>query len=455
MTFEDVSTTDPEAPSANWSRFSDLATEKPGRIKYILSSADFEYLEMQALRLRQQQEDLSVDIECRINRERCTSGYYNIILEVAFTDGVYWIARVPYRHVFSYTVEDTRISLLSEIATLKVVHERTSIPVPQIFGFETTDNQPFGHPYVLMEYMPGRTLERRLVLSVPPAYHSKVAKQMANVLFELQKLTFDKIGLLWSGETANEDVTVVRSRSAQEPFCASLEYFHNRLRKPLSAASAHQDDAEWITACWMLKLAPSFTTIVDKVRGPFPLCHLDLHYGNLLFDNEYNLTGVIDWSHAYTAPIEELAICPEFVTFPSGSAEGNRAIEEFKSLALQYLRELEKAHYDTQESSRHSSADVEKSQSGNQGLAQHSLIAGEEAHLTDGKQLHRQQQERKTPLSTFMASIRAEVAYRFFTVRPNQAKMFIWTGQQIAKAMYGDAITWEQLKATFGTMPIF
>jgi thiamine kinase-like enzyme len=65
----------------------------------------------------------------------------------------------------------------------------------------------------------------------------------------------------------------------------------------------------------VLKTALAQIIIEDGVRAPFPLCHLDLHCGNLLFDNEYNLKGIMDWSNVQAAPIEQLAVCPEFVIF--------------------------------------------------------------------------------------------------------------------------------------------
>jgi aminoglycoside phosphotransferase (APT) family kinase protein len=34
-------------------------------------------------------------------------------------------------------------------------------------------------------------------------------------------------------------------------------------------------------------------------KGPFPLCHGDFGHNNMVFDDEYNLLGVIDWEAAY------------------------------------------------------------------------------------------------------------------------------------------------------------
>jgi len=92
----------------------------------------------------------------------------------------------------------------------------------------------------------------------------------------------------------------------------------------------------------VLKTALAQVIVEDRVRGPFPLCHLDLHFGNLLFDDEYNLTGVIDWASAQAAPVEQLSVCPEFVTFPGLSEEENRPIVNFKNLVIQSIEDLER-----------------------------------------------------------------------------------------------------------------
>ncbi|GAB0136507.1 hypothetical protein EsDP_00004807 [Epichloe bromicola] len=80
--------------------------------------------------------------------------------------------------------------------------------------------------------------------------------------------------------------------------------------------------------------------IEDRLHGPFPLCHFDLHYGNLLFDDQYNLTGVIDWSQAATAPLERLAVSPELITFPALPNNENQIIIDFRDTVRDCLHEL-------------------------------------------------------------------------------------------------------------------
>ena len=182
----------------------------------------------------------------------------------------------------------------------------------------------------------------------------------------------------------------------------------------------HPDDPDWLTTCWVLKTALAQIIIEDRVRGPFPLCHLDLHFGNMLFDNEYNLTGVIDWSSAQAAPLEQLSVCPEFVTFPGLSDEENQPIIELKKLVVESIREIER--------------DQEK----------RPPLDSTEADLAERQDL--------TPLSTYMASKSTEVTHRQYMASPRGS---LWAGKTVAKLIYGKTVTWEQLREVNGTMPLF
>ncbi|KAI0891416.1 hypothetical protein F4806DRAFT_307397 [Annulohypoxylon nitens] len=211
---------------------------------------------------------------------------------------------------------------------------------------------------------------------------------------ELRNLTFIRIGRLWCGETADQPVEIIAMawHYSPGPLETSLEYFYNqRQGENRETIAMHPNDPDWLTSCWVLKTALTQIIIEDRVRGPFPLCHLDLHYGNLLFDNEYNLTGVIDWSNAHAAPIEQLSVYPEYVTFPRLSEEENRPIVELKKLVIQFIKEMEK--------------DKEK------------MLP------LDDQQVNMKQNLDLTPLSTYMASKGAEITHRQY-IGFTQSKSF-------------------------------
>ena len=100
-------------------------------------------------------------------------------------------------------------------------------------------------------------------------------------------------------------------------FRTSLEYFYALRRSQTWAIKAeHSGNEQWATAAWILEQALPSMVVEDHVYGPFPLCHVDLHHHNNLFDKDFNITGIIDWSGAQTVPLERFLASPEFATFP-------------------------------------------------------------------------------------------------------------------------------------------
>ncbi|WEW60421.1 hypothetical protein PRK78_005907 [Emydomyces testavorans] len=397
-------------PSDRWNGFAHVkrVCQQYQQMENIISSTNFKYLTERALEARNRHQDsLAQNITCRIDSECFASGFNNVIFEVAFSDGVFWIARVQHQS----NMEEEMDSILSEVATMEVVKENTNIPVPRVFDYDISAKNPFGYSYITMEYLEGHTLDGMLAKAVPAQYLQKVAEQFANVLFELQNLSFDRIGHFSCDNNSRNRPELIPDDSSQSS--TSLEYFYTqRQEENREALSMHPNDPEWLTACWVLKTAIPHIIIENRVHGPFHLCHMDLHYGNLLFDDEFNLTGVLDWTSAQTVPLERLAVTPELITFPGLSEEENRPIVKFKELVVQALQEREHAR---------------------------AL-----AHHTRG--------ETATTLSQFLSSKRAEITHRCTYSFPHRA---LWDGELVAKLIYGDVVSWGQLKKIYGSMPYF
>ncbi|KND87299.1 hypothetical protein TOPH_08043 [Tolypocladium ophioglossoides CBS 100239] len=404
------------SPNANWATSDSLdlgASETHRRIHAVLTTADFQYLQDVALRTRKiQDESTAGGITCTVDSKSYTHGRNNLVLRIAFSDDLYWIARVRYMPVEPSDAREHTMDILSEIATIKTLKNRTTIPVPQVFAFDPSPSNKFGFPYILMECLRGRVLDSTIARQVPSEYLSHVTRQLADVLFQLEALAFDRLGRIWCGENCDEPPQIIplelNSEAPTRP-CpqTSLEWFYTlRQDENRRALEAHADDPEWRTACWILKTAVPHIIIEDRIHGPFPLCHFDLHYGNLLFDEQYNLTGVIDWSQAATAPLERLAVSPEFITFPGLSEEKNRVIVQFRDATRECLQEL------VDEVERFSPAG-----------------------------------DRKTTLSTILGSRQAEITHRCTYSRPYRA---IYDGKLVSKLIYGANVSWEQLVAVYG-----
>lgn len=154
-------------PSEDWSGFAGLSaeTDKYKQIKLVLSCTNFKHLERCAIDSRHRHQlNLPSDIECSIKLTQSTNGFNNLVIKLTFSDNIFWIARIPYRTTID---QNTKSSLLSEIATMNIVRQRTSIPAPCIFDFELSIDASFGYPYVLIEYSDGRRFDNGLANSIP------------------------------------------------------------------------------------------------------------------------------------------------------------------------------------------------------------------------------------------------------------------------------------------------
>lgn len=109
-----------------------------------------------------------------------------MVFEVAFSDNVYWVAKVQY----AAADDSDAVYMLSEIATMKLVQERTTIPVPRVFGHQTRSSGDFNFPFILMEFLPGRDVGGPLARDVPAECLSKVAKQLADVVLQLERESY-------------------------------------------------------------------------------------------------------------------------------------------------------------------------------------------------------------------------------------------------------------------------
>jgi len=42
----------------------------------------------------------------------------------------------------------------------------------------------------------------------------------------------------------------------------------------------------------------------------YPLAHPDFHAGNILFDDDFTIVGILHWSYAHTVPTELFCLVP-------------------------------------------------------------------------------------------------------------------------------------------------
>ncbi|KAH8994892.1 hypothetical protein EDB92DRAFT_239679 [Lactarius akahatsu] len=105
---------------------------------------------------------------------------------VAMQDGNHLIARIADSHMPIGIME-------SEIATMKFVHERTSIPVPKILAYELDQSHPLG-AHILLEKVSGGVRLDTIFDDLPAEVQDSLVTQLAHFMLEASHLSFPAIG---------------------------------------------------------------------------------------------------------------------------------------------------------------------------------------------------------------------------------------------------------------------
>ncbi|OBT85764.1 hypothetical protein VE02_05834 [Pseudogymnoascus sp. 03VT05] len=85
---------------------------------------------------------------------------------------------------------------------MAIVRERTNIPVPQVFGYETNDNNSVGAAFILMEFLPGNVAMdanggyKTHNGEIPPEHKSNFYNEMAQVQAEMTSIRLLRIGTI-------------------------------------------------------------------------------------------------------------------------------------------------------------------------------------------------------------------------------------------------------------------
>lgn len=278
-------------------------------------------------------------MNCTIS-DKYTCGAYNLVYEIVFEDGISWIARlrsaspvqvISQEFVFESPTYKQHI-MESEIVTMKYVRMHTTIPVPEIYAFDTASNNPAKLPYILMECIHGWRTPPRLQ-ELPNEVLAKVLDQLANVLLQLSTLQFPNIGYLQEDADNGIRIDAMLDRKGRRvgPFASALEYYRWRADQPLNRSNdslVDIQDARFHSYLYQLTLP--FLMNGFRSNGPFPLAHNDLGVHNALFDDNWRLVGVIDWSGACVVPWES------FAQFPGGVMMGPHLRHEFSESFYQY-----------------------------------------------------------------------------------------------------------------------
>ncbi|EJU02559.1 hypothetical protein DACRYDRAFT_21630 [Dacryopinax primogenitus] len=324
------------------------------RITSFVASLPWEKIERLASSYRQP------SLICTVSREKYTWGVFSLVLELIFEDGVPWVIRLrmpPSAIRWLERMERFEEQVLvSEHATMQLVKERTSIPVPVLIAWSSTPDNPIGIPFVMQEaivgYRPGQvgiTFEGDPVNEKSRRY----TEQIADFHLQLSKIRFSQLGSVQLDGKGGYRIGPV-AQWQRGPYTSALAYYTFLAGRMVSFAAAgdrptnakeRQDRFKRLFSAWLYRTAIVHVANSDDGRGPFPLAHNDLHMGNTIVDEDGNILAVLDWDHAHTVPLERFSSpSAEFGSLPYTPERGTN---QRSKLFQEFLLELEPKYYPT------------------------------------------------------------------------------------------------------------
>ncbi|KAH8727750.1 kinase-like domain-containing protein [Phaeosphaeriaceae sp. PMI808] len=265
-------------------------------------------------------------IACHVSPEYKLGGRH-VVRRLVFQDGSCWIVRLQRQKATPDSIQ----RLLVEVNTLRVVRERTDIPVPNIIDYEANCNTDIGAPLMLLEYIPADTAMDSFggwpahKGHIPTHFRSKFYTKMAKIQVDLTSVRFPKIGSIVQLSDGSYSVGAIPRIGG--PFETAAGFFHAwaqamQNKFPLNEKSIRArtppnivDEVIKSINDFPAKLS-DFTQHHFFQSGPFPLIHPDLWTSNVLIDSDCDVQGVIDWEDSIVAPWEMVEFMKNLTIVP-------------------------------------------------------------------------------------------------------------------------------------------
>ncbi|KAF4466531.1 Methylglyoxal reductase (NADPH-dependent) [Fusarium albosuccineum] len=297
--------------------------------------------------------ELSGGKSCRLDGrdplDRSLMGGMHVHLQLIFEDGTVWLARILRETYTSFNNQVSNDILLSECATLRWL-ESVDVPTPRLHGYGLRGDvrNEVGVAYMLIDKLPGKPFDSA---SASDDQRSKVLDGWAKVLFTLGTRPFDSIGSLKFAADGKIKIGAIASDRTGTLPC--IGPFDNAEDLYSSWAGTYLDliaDGQLfssisIDAYIMYKYlqqqvrAGSWLKRWENVNsGPFFLKHTDDKGDHILVDDNFEITGIIDWTFARVVPAYE-ALGPSLVSANNGDLfDGKPGVSDEDGVLAQGLQ---------------------------------------------------------------------------------------------------------------------
>ena len=266
---------------------------------------------------------------CVADLSSFNAGGTHVVLQLRFDDGVVWLARIRFpgcsieghQCVGGFgSFQNAAEAMGCEIATMALVKQHTSLPVPTVYAYNLSFDNSLHAPYMMIEKMPGESLERKLRRdgAIYMFQIKRVDEQVKNFMRELADIRCHQIGRLsLDGKIVSFSLGLSLVPLLGSPFNSAADYYTAKIATRITMhgydqilQKSYQPEhiANWETAGQTDKVKLAMWVYLQVRRflgakasiGPFPLDHGDWNDQNIMVDADYRIVGVLDWELART-----------------------------------------------------------------------------------------------------------------------------------------------------------
>lgn len=233
----------------------------------------------------------------------------------------------------------------------RYLERNTRIPVPHVRAYgrnaTLTKNSAETHMFLFTDLVPGKPLDKKLLIEAEEAQRKSFHSQLIEILSELRQLEFPLVGSLIPNPNGSSHPIVgpVISMSAttlglhpQPTFASAKEFMKHQFNlisgfySPPVCDHTVDDIRQEIFALHGMERV--FNQVIDSQldKGPFVLNHLDLRSPNIIVDENLKIQGIIDWEFAATVP-RQVFTPPSWIT-------GHDSIDTSKQMHAEFREVL-------------------------------------------------------------------------------------------------------------------
>jgi aminoglycoside phosphotransferase (APT) family kinase protein len=241
-------------------------------------------------------------------------GSFNILFPIDFPDGARWLVKVPADGTAEEWDSLSADALTSEAMTMRLIRQHTSIPVPEVYGFSATHDNPLKCPHIFLSFIPGISLQdlwfsRDVSETNRHLYRTRILEQIAAAMTQLGQFSFRLGGRILFKDGLPTGIGPCRESYDDEgfeagPFKNSRE-FYTCVMDRYPSDSLDRDPRTLAVLIGQEKLLRLFIDCITQLVAEddtFVLTHPDFGLQNFIVSPEGDLVGVIDWEDVTVWP---------------------------------------------------------------------------------------------------------------------------------------------------------